>query len=341
MPEIPTREHCTASDGPIIAAQLRSLSGEKAAIVGHVRPDGDCVGSQVALTRCLRALGCDAVAVNEHPVPRNQRAFVGDTPFFNPSQVEDLEQRTILSVDCATDKRLGDGIQSRIQSVFVNIDHHISNDLFATHNYIYADACATAEILGCLFLDNALPLDAITAQALYVGIATDTGQFRFPSTTARSFELCCQLISLGANPADAARELYENEPFSKIELLRTFLDSLRFEFDGRFCVGILPSEVWERTQARHEETEGLVDYARDIDGVQIGAILEYRGNTVKGSFRAKDATMRVDKLAAQFGGGGHACAAGFNSEMPPELFYPAMLEALREVFAAPNGQVAQ
>ncbi|MFA5258268.1 MAG: bifunctional oligoribonuclease/PAP phosphatase NrnA, partial [Opitutales bacterium] len=306
MPDKQTREHCTAGDGPAIAAQLRALSGGgKAVVVGHVRPDGDCIGSQVALTRCLRALGCDAVAVNEHPVPRNQKAFVGDTPFYQPAQVADLEQRVALSVDCAAEDRLGKGLRARIGQVLINIDHHISNARFAASNYIYPEACATAEILGCLFLDNKLPLDAVTAQALYVGIATDTGQFRFATTTARCFELCCQLIALGADPADAARELYENEPFSKIEILRTFLYSLRFEFEGRFCVGILPEKIWADTGATSEETEGIVDYARDIDGVQIGAILEYRGNSVKGSFRAKDPAMRVDRLAARFGGGGH------------------------------------
>ncbi len=326
------RAHCTSNDGPAIAAQLRALVGRKVAVLGHVRPDGDCIGSQLAMTRCLLALGADAVAVNEHPVPRNLKGFVADTPFLLPAEVADLEERVIISVDCAAEKRLGLGPRARISKVDMNIDHHISNERFALNNYIYADACATAEVLGCLFLDQKLPLDKTSAQALYVGISTDTGQFRFASTSARSFELCCQLMELGADPAVAARELYENEPFSKIALLRAFLDSLRFEFDGRFCVGILPEEIWESTGAEREQTEGMVDYARDIEGVQIGALLEYRKDSVKGSFRAKDAAMRVDLLAAKFNGGGHACAAGFNCEMPPEQFYPAMIVALREAF---------
>jgi phosphoesterase RecJ-like protein len=329
MDDATTRKHCTAGDGDSIAAALRALSGRKVAVIGHVRPDGDCIGSQVALTRVLIALGADAVAVNEHTVPRNQKAFVGDTPFLLPTQVEDWTERYVIAVDCASVKRLGLEVRARIGTIALNIDHHISNEQFATVNYIYPTACATSEVLGCVFLDKGLPVDAVTAQALYVGIATDTGQFKFPNTTQHSFELCCRLMDHGANPGEAARELYENEPVSKMRLLKAYLESLHFAFDDTVCIGILPADIWEKTGATREETEGLVDYARDIENVKIGVILEYREHSVKGSFRAKDDAMRVDLLAAQFGGGGHAAAAGFNVEMTPEAFYPAMIEALR------------
>jgi bifunctional oligoribonuclease and PAP phosphatase NrnA len=334
MQAIPHRQHCTAADGPELAARLRALAGTKVVVVGHVRPDGDCIGAQVALTRVLRAVGCDAIAVNEHAVPRNQKSFVGDTPFFFPAQVTDLAARYVISVDCAAQKRLGTSVLAGIGPIRLNIDHHISNENFAKANYIYPDACATCEVLGCVFIDNRLPIDAVTAQALYVGIATDTGQFKFANTTQHSFELCCELMELGANPAAAARDLYENEPFSKIRLLRAFLDSLKFELDGRVCIGILPEDVWAKTGASKEDTEGMVDYARDIEGVEIGVILEYRKGSVKGSFRAMHESMRVDLLAARFGGGGHAAAAGFNCDLPPEQFYPKMIEAMRELFAA-------
>jgi phosphoesterase RecJ-like protein len=302
------------------------------AVLGHVRPDGDCIGSQVALVRVLRACGCDAVAVNEHSVPRNLSSFVGDTPFFLPVEVPDLGERIPVSVDCATQKRLGQGVLSRIGKVLLNLDHHVSNERFAQENHVVPAACATAEVLGCLFLNGQLPIDAVTAQALYVGIATDTGQFRFSSTTAKSFELSCQLIRMGAEPAKAAAELYENEPFSKVQLLRCFLESLRFEFGGRVCIGTLAEDVWEKTGATTELAEGLVDYARDIEGVQIGVCLELRKDTVKGSLRAKDEAMRVDRLAAILGGGGHACAAGFNCELPPERFMPLFMDKLAEIF---------
>ena len=127
MPDNLTERHCRAADGPVVAAKLRTFAGHKVVVVGHVRPDGDCIGAQVALTRILRAIGCDAVAVNEHSVPRNQKAFVGDTPFFLPADVADLGERIPVSVDCATKKRLGTGVLSRIGAIALNIDHHISN----------------------------------------------------------------------------------------------------------------------------------------------------------------------------------------------------------------------
>jgi bifunctional oligoribonuclease and PAP phosphatase NrnA len=327
-----SKDHCTAKDGTILAKRLKSLAGKKAVVLGHVRPDGDCIGAQVALARILRALGCDAVAVNEHSVPRNQKSFVGDTPFFLPADVNDLGERFAISVDCATKQRLGTEVLSRIGPIILNIDHHISNEKFGAENFIYPSACASCEVLSCLCLDHALPIDPVTAQALYVGIATDTGQFKFANTTRHSFEICCELMLLGADPATAARELYENEPYSKILLLRAFLESLRFEIEGRVCVGILPPDIWEKTGASKEDTEGLVDYARDIEGVEVGVILEYRKGSVKGSFRAMHEEMRVDKLAAKFGGGGHAAAAGFNIDMESEQFYPIMIAELKKLF---------
>jgi bifunctional oligoribonuclease and PAP phosphatase NrnA len=332
MLETNSNDHCTARDGRILAERLRALAGKPVVVLGHVRPDGDCIGAQVALTRVLRAIGCDAVAVNAHTVPRNQKAFVGDTPFFLPGQVKDLGQRYAISVDCATKKRLGDDVLSRVGPIRLNIDHHISNEKFADENFIYPAACATSEVLSCLFFDHGLPIDAVTSQALYVGIATDTGQFKFANTTRHSFEICCELMNLGADPASAARELYENEPYCKILLLRAFLESLKFELDGRVCVGILGPDIWQKTGASKEDTEGLVDYARDIEGVEIGVILEYRKGSVKGSIRAMHEEMRVDRLAAKFGGGGHAAAAGFNIDSEGEAFYPILIGELKQLF---------
>jgi bifunctional oligoribonuclease and PAP phosphatase NrnA len=332
MHEIIANDHCTAKNGLKLAERLKSLAGQKVVVLGHVRPDGDCIGAQVALTRILCACGCDAVAVNSHSVPRNQKAFVGDTFFFLPADVKDLGERIAISVDCATKKRLGDDVLARVGSIKLNIDHHISNENFAEENYIYPSACATSEVLSCIALDHNLPIDTITAQALYVGIATDTGQFKFANTTRHSFEICCELMRLGADPAAAARELYENEPYGKILLLRAFLESLKFELGGRVCVGILGPDVWQKTGASKEDTEGLVDYARDIEGVEIGVILEYRKGSVKGSIRAMHEYMRVDRLAAKFGGGGHAAAAGFNIEMDGGQFYPILIDELKKLF---------
>lgn len=312
---------------------IEGIRGRPVAVLGHVRPDGDCIGSQVAVARVLREMGFDAVCYNHHQVPSNCASFVGDTPFFMDEAGVD-SSRVAISVDCADRKRLGPVLQEAFPHVYLNIDHHISNSLYAEHNIIEGTASATGEILGGIFLDNELSVDDVTAQALYVGIATDTGQFRFASTTRDTFEICCHLMERGADPAAAAMELYERESPAKLALLQRFLASFRYLCGGRVCVGIIDKEAWAATGATKEDTEGLVDYARSIEGVEIGVLLEEMDGMMKGSFRAKDPVHRVDQLAIQFNGGGHACAAGFNPESTLEEFYPRLVEALEKHFAS-------
>ncbi|MGA1204841.1 MAG: DHH family phosphoesterase [Opitutales bacterium] len=310
---------------------LEAIKGKPVAILGHVRPDGDCIGSQVGLARSMRAMGFDAVCYNQHRVPRNCQSFVGDTPFYEASEGVD-SSRVAITVDCADRKRLGDILQEAYPQVYLNIDHHISNTAYGEHNIIVGHASATGEILGGILLDLGLPMDPMAAQALYVGIATDTGQFRFSSTTRDTFEICCHLMEKGADPAAAAMELYERESPQKLALLQRFLASFRYLCGGRVCLGIIDQEAWDATGACKEDTEGMVDYARAIDGVDIGILLEQHDGLLKGSFRAKDRVHRVDQLARQFNGGGHACAAGFNPECSMEEFYPRLVEALEKHF---------
>ena len=312
------------------AKVIDSFKGQKVAVLGHQRPDGDCIGSTVALVRMLRSLGIDSIGLNRDATPATLSTFVGDTPMalaedFSPSG------HFAFSVDCADFKRFGSRLNELFPKVGLNVDHHISNKLYGTENLVIATAAATAEILAGFFFDNEYPLDAVTAQALYVGIATDTGQFRFPSTTPATFEIARRLCECGANPSAAAHELYERESFAKIKLLQNFLDSLTMEFEDRVCVGLIENGVYGETGATIDDAEGLVDYARAIDGVEVGVLIEDRAGAVKGSLRAKDPKYRVDQIAKKFGGGGHACAAGLNVENSSiKEFYPQLMQAIGE-----------
>jgi phosphoesterase RecJ-like protein len=192
-----------------------------------------------------------------------------------------------------------------------------------------------------MFFDNALPVDAQAAQALYTGILTDTGQFRFTSTTRRTFLLAAELMARGAQPTEAGFELYERETTGKLQLLQRFLSSLTMECDGRVCIGILHNGVFEETGASLEDTEGLVDYARCIDGVDVGVLIEERPDgSVKASLRSKDPRFRLDRIAAQFGGGGHACAAGLHLKQPTTEFRSRLLSVLAVQIAAVDAQPA-
>lgn len=316
------------------AAFLRSLEGRRVVVVSHARPDGDCVGSQVALTRVLRALNIDAIAANPDPVPRRIQFAAGDTPVVDFARLPEGEF-TAIYVDCADQGRAGEKFKARFPAPFANIDHHVSNRGFAEHNFIDVGSCATAEILAGLFIDHHLPVDAQAAQALYAGIATDTGQFRFHSTSRRTFLLAAELMARGAQPAAAAAELYERETPGKLDLLQRFLASLTYECGGRVCVGRLPDGIYKATGTSPEDAEGLVDYARGIDGVEVGVLIEEQAGAIKGSLRAKDPAYRMDRIAAEFNGGGHACAAGLNVKNTTLAeFQPRLVAAIAKQIAA-------
>jgi len=307
---------------------LAGLKDSKGAIVvGHQRPDGDCIGSQVALCRVLRARGIDAVAMNPDPVPRRLKFLIGDTPFFRRDEIS-AAGRLAIFADCADHARAGDKIKGLFPAPFGCFDHHLSNGGFARHNFVDTGSAATAEVLAGVFLDAGVSFDSITAQALYTGIMTDTGQFRFSSTSERVFRIAAELLVRGAKPEQAGQELYERESFGKLKLLQYFLSTLKLECGGRACIGLLPHGIFEQVGASVEDTEGLVDYARSIDGVEIGVLIEERPGAVKASLRSQHGSYRVDTIASQFNGGGHANAAGLNYPDTLQNFYPKLLAAL-------------
>ncbi|WP_221029161.1 DHH family phosphoesterase [Actomonas aquatica] len=293
-------------------ALLQETDQRPVAVVGHARPDGDCIGSQVALARILRAMGREVICVNSDTVPRRLEFVAHGERFVNVEGLPAESAHVAIFVDCADHERPGPRLMARFPTVLGNIDHHVSNQGYAEHNCVDPRAAATCEILAGLFLDFNLPIDAQTAQALYAGILTDTGQFRFASTTHRTFKFAAELMACGADPVQAGFELYEREPLGKMKLLQRFLASLELHAGGRICVGTLVRGVFEETGTNHEDTEGLVDYARAIDGVEIGCLIEEREDGAKASLRSKDPVYRVDRIAALFNGGGHACAAGLN-----------------------------
>jgi phosphoesterase RecJ-like protein len=318
------------------ARLLAALAGRRIAVLGHARPDGDCIGAQVALARVLSARGFDVICVNPDPVPRRLLFLVEGMTFVRTDALlATAEDRAAIFVDCADHARAGERLKLRFPSPVAVIDHHLSNVGYAAVNLVDSASAATCEILAGIFLDNDLPIDAQAAQALYTGILTDTGQFRFNSTSRRCFVLAGELVSRGANPSEAGYELYERETEGKLRLLQHFLASLRLEAGGRICVGRLAVGVFEQTGTGPEDTEGLVDYARSIDGVDIGALIEEKTDgTVKASLRAKEPAYRVDLVAAKFNGGGHACAAGLNLKSGAENFYGRLVAALTERIVA-------
>ncbi len=312
------------------ARLLADTAGRPIAVVGHARPDGDCIGSQVALARVLAARGADVVCVNPDPVPRRLQFVADGTAFIRTdAMLRRPGAAAAIFVDCADAARPGERLRTLFPEPAGNIDHHLSNAGYAAVNLVDSASAATCEILAGLVLDAGLPLDPRGAQALYTGILTATREFRFPSTSRRCFVLAGELVARGADPAAAGYELYERESPGKLKLLQLFLASLQMECGGRVCLGTLSDGVFAATGTNAEDTEGLVDYARSIEGVDIGVLIEERPDGgVKASLRAKEAAYRLDRVAAQFDGGGHACAAGLKLKPAPADFRARLLAAL-------------
>jgi bifunctional oligoribonuclease and PAP phosphatase NrnA len=321
---------------PVMSAEfarlLALLRGRKIAVIGHARPDGDCIGAQVALARVLLARGHDVICVNLDPVPRRLQFLVEGMEFLQAdAATTDTADRAAIFVDCADHARGGERLKGHYRAPVAVIDHHLSNDGYAEVNLVDSDSAATCEILAGVFLDNGLAIDAPAAQALFTGILTDTGQFRFNSTSRRCFVLAGELVARGAKPAEVGYHLYERESQGKLRLLQHFLSSLNIEYGGRVCIGTLAPGIFEQTGATAEDTEGLVDYARSIEGVEIAALIEQRSDgMVKASLRAKEPALRVDLVAGQFNGGGHACAAGLSLKEGTENFYARLVAAMVE-----------
>lgn len=320
----------------VFTGLLAALSGRRVAIVGHARPDGDCIGAQVALARVLAARGHEVICVNGDAVPRRLAFLTLGMAFNKPDEiVKRAGDYAAVFVDCADHARGGQRAKAAFPHPVGNIDHHLSDGGFADINLVDSSSAATCEILAGLLLDHGLQVDPQAAQALYTGILTDTGQFRFQSTSRRCFVLAGELVARGASPSVAGYELYERETPGRLRLLERFLASLTLECGGRVAVGTLTPEAFSETGTGPEDTEGLVDYARSMDGVEVGVLVELQPNgPVKASLRSKEPSTRVDLIAGKFGGGGHACAAGLNVKEPPPDFRARLIEAIEQRLAS-------
>lgn len=316
---------------PLFKEFSKAFAGQKVCVIGHARPDGDCIGSQIALSGMLALLGIDALVVNADRVPDRLARLDGVSriEIVNPSALGDLP---LVYVDCSDEGRVGPQTSQALASRrrVLNVDHHISNTFFAKTNIVDSEASATCEILAGVAFDIGLDIDAEIAQALYTGIVTDTGRFSYAATSSRVFDLCSELVKRGASPLVAAEDLFERESLPRLKLLERFLASLTLECDGKVCVGELRQKDFIETGTGYQDTEGFVDYARFVKGVSVGVLLEERKIGTKSSLRASRKELRVDQVASRFGGGGHACAAAMNSEVPLDELRSGLLGALAE-----------
>ncbi len=316
---------------------LEAVKGRKIAVIGHMRPDGDCVSSQMALAEIFRNAGAEeVVCLNKNPLPRLYKNFAyGQT--IEPADEFARNDFEIVTVDCAVYARTSQAISERFPMPLGCIDHHVSKGLYARINIVDSHAASTAEVIAGLALDAGCAISKENANRLYMGMVMDTRQFTTTSTSRKTFAIAGRLVELGAECAWVAAQLYQRESFAKLKLLAAYLKSLTLHFDGKICAGVLPENAYEQTGAEKADSDGLVDYAKSVEGVEIAALLEQLPNGVKGSLRGKTPEYKVNEIAALYGGGGHLAAAGFTAEGERlETFVPKLIEEIERRLGNPQ-----
>ncbi|MGH7935819.1 MAG: DHH family phosphoesterase [Chthoniobacterales bacterium] len=306
----PAKISLTNSSFAEIAAVLRAH--DFFLVLSHVRPDGDALGSEIAMGLVLQKLGKKVQVWNEEGL-LEKFSFLpgGDLVTSPPNEPEDFD--VVLALDTATQQRLGDNVLAAIghAKIWINIDHHPSNPRYGDLVHIDPIAPATGQIIFELLQSQDLPLDEAIADNLFAAISTDTGSFQYPNTTDRTFEIAAAILRCGIDVGRLSQRLYESYPRRRIELLRVLLDRMRFDAGGKVASFSLPLATATELGVIPEDNEGLIDHLRAIEGVIVAIFFEELENgKVRVSMRSKDERADVCEICQSFKGGGHKLAAG-------------------------------
>jgi bifunctional oligoribonuclease and PAP phosphatase NrnA len=305
---------------------------QKFAVLSHVRPDGDALGSQLALAFSLRQLGKEVRIWNEDGMLEKYSFMPGAKLLSKPpSAPEDVD--VAIALDTAIQNRLGTTLAAiRSAKIWINIDHHPSNPGYGDIVYVDPDAPATGQIIVDLIKNQNLPLNREIAEQLYVAISTDTGSFQYPNTTAHTFELAAELVRAGVDVGRISQQLYEDYPRRRTELLRELLATMRFDAGGRIASFSLSLNLANQLGVLPEDNEGLIDHLRAIRGVVVAAFFEeLPDGKVRVSMRSKSEQVDVRAICEKFGGGGHVLAAGARVRGTLEEVKAKILEAICDV----------
>ncbi|MCB1279119.1 bifunctional oligoribonuclease/PAP phosphatase NrnA [Prosthecobacter sp.] len=318
-----------SSTAEIVAAMR---SAQRIAVVAHVRPDGDAVGSVLGLALSLRALGKDVIALLEDGVPSNLAFLPGTDTVIQPGS-EPLQVDLAIALDTATHERIGAKCKALLDPapLLVNIDHHPTNPRYGTLNLIDSDSPATGQIIYNLLTEHGLPVDDAVRQNLFIAISTDTGSFQYPATNARTHRIAAEMIEAGLDTARLAQFAYHSYPLRRLALMRDMLNHMEFRADGRIVSWQLKQKLMDEISMDPGDTEGLIDTLRMIDSVVSCVIFEdVEGGKVRVSARSKDNRLDVSVICSKFGGGGHRLASGARLKGPIEEAAEKFLQALED-----------
>ena len=285
--------------------------GNRFFLASHKDPDGDAIGSLLALGEALMLSGKDVVLFNEGPIADSMAFLAGSEKIvdrFNPESEFDA----LFVLDCGTLERLG-GIYSNICNIkpLINIDHHGSNSQFGDVNFVDSNSSSVGEIIYRLIQVADLPMSKNIAENLFVAIQTDTGSFRYENTTKEAFTIAAEMVEWGINPWKISRKVMDEYSLKKLRLLELTLQTIEIFHEGKVGLITITQQMFSKAKADNFDSERFVDYPRSISGVEIGVLIKELGKDYyRFSLRSND-WVNVADLAYHFGGGGHQKAAAF------------------------------
>ncbi len=296
---------------------------KKAAVTTHTVPDGDAIGSAVALVYLLRSLGAeDAVFCHSEEVPNYLRWLVPNEPLFECPPGYDL-----LVTDTSRSDRVGVVHEEGVHPIRLNLDHHEDNPLYGEFNLVDAKAAASAQIVAELYKELGVPLEKKAAEALYTGVSTDTGGFRFRNVSPTAHELVADLLRAGVVPAEVNDRINRTGTIEQLNIVGASM--AKAERLGEALISVVDGEDYERTGAGELDSKEAIDRLRNVAGVEVVAHLrEVEGGT-KASLRSE--SVDVGEIARLFGGGGHRLAAGYTSTKPPREAREDLLSVLKGI----------
>lgn len=312
--------------------QIAAIIAENQSFVlmSHMRPDGDAIGSQLGLGLALEAAGKTVHYWNEDGLPESLE-FLPESGKIQRPPAQPIAVDVAIALDTATKVRLGESNvhAASLAKTWLNIDHHISNPRYADFNYIDATSPATGQIVYEIIKHLALPMPAGSRDAIYVAVSTDTGSFQYDSTTAKTYLMAADLVDAGLQVGKINSLTYDNYPQRRVELLRALLNTLEIVHHGKIAYWQLDLETVKHLQLIPDDSEGLIDTIRAIKGVTVAVFFEELADgKIRVSMRSKDRAVDVCNIAAQFGGGGHALAAGIRMAGPMEAAKARVLPAI-------------
>jgi len=281
------------------------------AVLSHVRPDGDAIGSQLALALSLSGLGKTVAAWNEDGLPE-AFSFLSKSELVTAPSKDAKTFDLVIALDTATRDRLGTPLQAIKQAnCWINIDHHVSNPSYGDLNYLDLTSPATGQIVFELIQEQRYPLNLEIVEALFVAISTDTGSFRYRNTSAHTFEVAAELVRHGVDVGRISHFLYESQPKRHVLLLHELLQNAHFYADDQIGTMALTMEKKKQLGIQPADTDGLIDIVRGIETIIVAVLFEeLENNRVRVSMRSKRVEIDVNKICGEFGGGGHPLAAG-------------------------------